>query len=166
MHCNHGYVIPASGHAVHIFMNSFEEAMLSGAMLEHITKTFQQHREVWQDATMRDMAISIISSIGTNFILEDIDQIETARGVAMGIILLEHHDGEGDDLCSAAIGGAAALRDLAGGGARDVIRFYSKRISCSCLNEKYITAKKSQPKIGTCCYCDQEKERRVLMLFS
>ena len=54
-------------------------------------------------------------------------------------------------------------RDLVQGGDRDVVRFFSKRITCSCLKEKYKRVK-SEPKLGLCTYCKQRKERSELMV--
>ena len=43
------------------------------------------------------------------------------------------------------------------GGERDQIRFFAKRLTCSCLKERYARAK-SEPKIGPCHHCMQVKK--------
>lgn len=58
-----------------------------------------------------------------------------------------------------------ASRDLMGGGDRDVIRFYSKRSKYQLYMLEYAaTATKSQPKIGKCHHCSEEKERSSLRI--
>lgn len=53
-------------------------------------------------------------------------------------------------------------QDIVQGCERSLTRFFSKRASCSCLDEKY-AAMKSQPKTCICMNCAQMKERRSMM---
>ena len=55
------------------------------------------------------------------------------------------------------------VRDLVGDSDCDTVRFFSKRIGCSCLKEMSKQVK-SEPKLGLCGYCKHRKERRELMV--
>ena len=55
------------------------------------------------------------------------------------------------------------FRDAVEGCERSLLRFYSKHVPCSCLDERY-KALKSQPKTGICVHCEQRKERSSLMV--
>lgn len=52
---------------------------------------------------------------------------------------------------------------LAHGNIRDVLKFYSKRLPCSCLKEQYKHSRRTVPKMGLCEHCRQRKERAILM---
>ena len=49
---------------------------------------------------------------------------------------------------------------------RDILKFYRKRTSCSCLKEMHLKARKIMPKMGLCFGCGQEKERVSLSVCS
>ena len=57
-------------------------------------------------------------------------------------------------------------RDLGEGNTRDLLKFFSKRTTCSCLKNMYSEARKNMPKMGKCSYCDGVKERRLLSVCS
>ena len=100
------------------------------------------------------MAIGILLSVGTNMILNanDVDG-GMELGIAIAILLL--------DVCTCP-GHKLAIR-LANGNKRDILKFYSKRLSCSCLYEKYKEARKTLPKVGKCANCGEKKERDCLV---
>ena len=166
--CNHGCVIPPPNHAVRSFMHTFDEA-LSGEggtydLVEVIGNTFQKHPEVWNDTKHRQMAIGVLLRMGTNMIMNTLDdnnyQFERHLGIA--ILALECYDGKGDSryvLHCAMMKGSV----LAQGGERDMWRFYSKRLPCSCFKAKYKHARMTLPKLGRCMHCKQYKERSSLM---
>lgn len=52
---------------------------------------------------------------------------------------------------------------LKASGKRDVLKFLSRKIDCSCLEEMYRQARKT-PKSLYCSYCDEVKERDQLMM--
>ena len=82
------------------------------------------------------------------------------------IALLEHYDGK-SDFQSAMYAAAATVRDISGGGEREVTRFFFKRIPCSCLNNKYSQVSKDHPnKNATCDHCIRNIERETLMVCS
>ena len=54
------------------------------------------------------------------------------------------------------------IGDLCGGGLREVVSFFAKRLECSCLKETYKQVKaKGDKKTGFCCHCHQIKERKA-----
>jgi hypothetical protein len=57
------------------------------------------------------------------------------------------------------------IGDLIGGGLRETVSFYSKRLDCSCLKEMYSEVK-GEKKTAKCLHCHQFKERKTLMLCS
>ena len=159
--CNHGCLtIPQPGHPVSNFMVGLEEVLQDmPSFVPYMEDTYGKHPEVWENAELRMLARDILVSLSTNFVLY-LDQTVRAKALAVVINLLEQYDGTGNTIMS----GAAATRDTIGGEERDAIRFYSKRNACECLKEKYKEAKKSQPKVGRCAHCDQQRERSSLML--
>lgn len=52
------------------------------------------------------------------------------------------------------------------GNPRDILKFLAKRNLCSCLKEMHSRARKDYPKLGQCGYCQQEKERKTIMVCS
>ena len=85
-----------------------------------------------------------------------------ARRIAIIALHLECYDGKGD-FKSASHGTMMKGTAIASGNDRDTLKFYTKRISCSCLNERYKHARKTLPKMGKCSHCHEEKERSSLM---
>ena len=62
---------------------------------------------------------------------------------------------------------ATKIRDLHSGGSgqeRDMLKFFSKRISCSCLKERHSVARRTLPKLGKCSHCKMVKARTLLMV--
>ena len=56
-------------------------------------------------------------------------------------------------------------KDVICGHEREIVRFYAKRLRCSCLEEIYYRVR-SQSKIGMCDFCCREMERKLLMVCS
>jgi len=147
--CSHDCVIPPPGHPVDDFMDTF---YLENLALAAISSTFLSHHEVWKDTIMRKMAIDILLRIGTNYILRGIFH-DTSR-LSGVIIFLEQYDGE-DELCSAYSRSAEDFGYLCRAGARDVVRFYYKRIPCSCLEKLYSIIKKNEYRVSKSFHCKQ-----------
>ena len=160
--CNHGFVaeIPASGHPVSSFLDEYEHRFGSAAnMMKFLEETHEQHKQIWDNEGHRKMTVSILLSMGANSILRG-DKVDFARSLALGTLLFERYDG---DFESAFVSAIPALRDISGCGERDVVRFYKKRLGCSCLKDKYAQSK-LQPKYGMCIHCKKTFERASLML--
>lgn len=95
--------------------------------------------------------------------------------IAQAIVILENYDG-GDDIrstfhtpkvanrltdlrCSSSPKSALPSR-------RDLLKFLSRRISCSCLKEKYRYARQTLPKFSACSWCGQQKKRELILVCS
>ena len=131
---------------------------------------FSSQPQVWILDNYRYMAINILVRIGTNLLLEKVgfDVIDLAKI----IVFLENYDERvynTPDLIFANRCVAKKLTDFLGereNHLRDALKFYRKRISCSCLKKMHLEARKTWLKLGVCCYCDEEKERSSLMVCS
>ena len=93
------------------------------------------------------------------------------RDIAMIIIVLENYDRTSDiNTIIYERGIASKIRDLYCGGnnteRREVLKFYRKRTSCSCLKAMHLEARKDAPKLGDCYHCLRIKERATLMVCS
>ena len=58
------------------------------------------------------------------------------------------------------------IRDLHYGSRRDALKFFSKRVSCSCLKSMHREARMTQPKMALCYGCQTEKKRVELSVCS
>ena len=56
------------------------------------------------------------------------------------------------------------MRNLVENTERETHRFFSRRIPCQCLDERYKQLKKSTPKMGSCDGCKETKLYKELML--
>lgn len=158
------------------FMDDFTTRWLRAvrrSTIEIVTPTFQTHQQVWNDDSYKQIAINILTRMGTNMFLikpQTTDNIAWAFCIAKTISVLDNHDGT-DSLESVIYGREVAtkLRDLdmsVSSGRRDLLKFYSKRVSCSCLNVMHQEARRTQPKMGRCDYCMSEKKRVDLSVCS
>ena len=82
------------------------------------------------------------------------------------IAMIENSDETDDDFHPVACRQAAAtkIRDLDHLTTRDSLKFYRKRISCSCLKDMHLQARKTLPKLGMCRHCNVLNERALLMV--
>ena len=160
--CNHGrpIIIPESGHAV----SKFIEAVTHAQCFDDL----DYHQEVFDNDRYRKLAMNILVRIGIYacFIAYH-DGTKIAKNFALLIMQLESYNGEGDDLLAAMFrsGMLLTLSDLQHGGERDIIRFFMKKTTCSCLKERYKQIKISHPKSKSRCdNCLQIKDRKSIML--
>lgn len=162
--CNHGCVFSPTGHPVRNFMNTFHEEMVrENDVIKALKNTYnwENHREVWNDAMMKEMLIDELLCLGTYLILEN--NTGGAREFVKAITILEACSGEGT-FCSAMSSRLEDLGYLKGAGERDVVRFYKKRLSCLCLEEKYSLLKESQDRVSECFHCKQITKRKELKI--
>lgn len=139
-------VLPESGHAVSNFIES---------VLVSDDQKLRDLFEVFNDDMFRELAIDILVRIGT-FACNDCNNgnaMGAAKNIAFHILTLESYNGEGDDLIAAMFrsGMGLTVSDLKNGGEREVIRFFTKRIKCSCLKARYKQIKVSHPKSISRC---------------
>ena len=136
--------------------------------------TYTYHPHMLHLLSCRKMAMDILLSIGTNLMLADSNTGSAtliAHVSALFITILENcNEQVGIDLVNFTRSTATKLRDLSTGGKssqkRDLLKLYSKRITCSCLKEMHSNARKTLPKMGKCHHCHVEKERVLLSVCS
>ena len=176
--CEHGFydseLTDSDDHPVANFMDAFfinwhDKEM---CVLQIVQCLFQSHRGVYSSDEYRNMAVKILTRIGTNMLLTEQNggDISNALSISVSIIALENYVGTGDitDTLNSRVV-ASKCRDIdpdASSCKREALKFYSKRISCSCLKKKYLEARKTIPKNGLCFGCDVEKERASLSVCS
>ena len=168
-------------HPVCSFMDTYFGNWNAMTTTENLRDTYQKHTEVWKSESYKKIAVNILVRIGTNFSL---NKYTGPRTVALAIVVLENYDG-GDEIESTVNYRVVAtkFRDLHccsltdplllgnNGGVwsgssilRDALKFFRKRIACSCLKEMHLQARKTQSKLGICIHCGKVKERAMLMV--
>jgi len=142
-----------------------------------------KHPEVWNDSSYRALASKILTSIGVNCILQDANCPNTKQNVShmaliKAIMMLENFTGDIDstilrrafatklshiesDVNSISVSGYGI-----GLGIRDLLKFYRKRMSCSCLKRLHLEARKTHPKLWECHNCKVGMKREILMVCS
>lgn len=176
--CSHGAMIPENGHIVSSFLDSYQQATskltrhFAVELVNFLGQTCHEtYPEVWRCPEQRKMLIDILLGMGTNALLihdgggSEIN-IKRAKIFCSTILLLEHYGIRGDFglACGSCLQNEA--KDVSVGGFRDTLRFYSKRISCSCLKKMYTQSKVNEKKVGRCDHCRKTFERNSLMLCS
>ena len=175
--CNHGRsALPDENHPVSCFIDSYfvncgNWDMSSG---KNLLDLFTNHRQVLEDKSYRDMALQILILIGTNIMIGSKHDAEGKyKGLAYAtqiIAVLEYSDGGSDFLLSCHNRVTASKRRdtcyIGSSARRDLLKFFSKRISCSCLKEMHSEARKSLLKMGQCDSCGVINERASLMVCS
>ena len=168
--CNHGCVmIPPADHAVAAFMNAFFDGwrLPDSNFLIALNSTVKTNSIVWNDAEQRQLAMNLFSRMGTNMILKGVDTNKEDGGLptmcAQAILLLECFDSKLGFHNALDCGMVKATAIANAGGERDTLKFYCKRLPCSCLRERYKHVRKTLPKMGRCFQCRQRKERSSLM---
>mmetsp|Transcript_36948 Transcript_36948/g.66458 ORF Transcript_36948/g.66458 Transcript_36948/m.66458 type:complete len:257 (-) Transcript_36948:74-844(-) len=161
--CDHGSPPPPIGDICCRFLRAFENNLNvafddSRDAQEACVKalyTVLDGQEVCHTYRMK-IADSLVT-LGTDYLLKgQVRYTNMATSVAIAVIGMDYDDLKRADT-------HAMLRDLVQGGERETTRFFSKRIDCSCLKEKYKQVK-HQPKLGMCSHCEQTKERRKFLV--
>ena len=171
VHCNHGrnVTIPDDAHPV----SKFLDTLFSTGDLKSV---FQLHPQLCKNESHREMAVNLLMSIAVTSCLltpkKDYNYMPVISDNAYAIVLLENWD-ETDDFDSAVCkqNVATKFRDLHFGYGdeseeRDLLKFFHKRIACSCLKERHSEARRTQPKLGKCFHCEDVKDRSMLMICS
>jgi len=183
-HCDHGCGViisdnEDSSHPVSCFMDTFFINMFEKMLTTDIlADALLLHGEMLMNDVYRKIVIKIMIRIGTNLMLAN-DWFpresnaayvaeNNAAYVAQAIALLENYDVSMETTLSNN-GVASKMRDLSYVGSstrRDVLKFLSKRVTCSCLKEMYSQVRKTLPKMGRCHNCQEVKLRRLLLVCS
>ena len=158
---------PVSRFMNEYFLNCLHKGMLS---LDNVRALFTAHQEFWNNVSHRKTAINILVRIGTNVVLTKASGQNWHNYLAVGILAVENYNGESDiQLVLDRRSVASKLIDLAYVGIstrRDELKFYSKRITCSCLKKMHSDARKAMPKLGGCNHCKVEQARALLRVCS
>ena len=175
--CNHGcLVIPESDNPVTRFMDTFfvnyfgsEDGSLR--ILENLKDTFQTCQQVWDTTSYRLTTMHMLLGFGTNFLLGNTIVENLIFQVAIAVIALEHYDGTRDIESALFCSRVAAIkqRNLIYSGSstrRDLLKFFRKRTTCSCLKEIHLEARKTLLKMSKCKYCKEMNPRVSLMVCS
>jgi len=136
----------------------------------------QKHPNVWNDSSKRKLAADMLTRIGANLLCvpDTVNQDRKSQqfiiSIAYAITILENFDAKLDFISNSVKPVVAArYRDLYCGttnASRDLLKFYRKRMRCKCLKKMHLEARRTIPKLGECCNCDQIKERSLLMCCS
>ena len=154
-------------HPVCSFMDTFHiNAANQLDVVDNLSDTFKKHPQFWNSESFRAMAINVFVRIGTNMFF---DKRTSSLGfIAQAIVVLENYNGSGyiESTYNFRVV-ATKFRDLLGSSSlRDELKFFRKRISCSCLKDMHLKMRKSCPKTGQCFGCDRTTERALLMVCS
>jgi len=176
---NHGNDIkwPSRNSPQYSFLESLiSRKVATGNVLQRLSQSLANHSELWKEETHRHAAIEILTNIITNRLLfEDQFNTQVSKKFFMHncflctvLLVLEKYDG-GDDIHSTfyqSNGVASKVRDLnpIGSNQRDVLKFMSRRVKCSCLKKPNAVARRTYSKVGTCGGCSQVIERSSLLL--
>jgi len=171
--CSHSemdLVIPESSHPVYGFISALYsfDGPARPQWYDVIKILYNQYPLVFESDAYKKSAQSILLAFAVNTILRE-DAYTAPNIVSAVLLVLENFNGS-KDFESAYWSVAPAIRDITFNyysirSARDALKFYSKRIDCSCLNEKYARTK-GWKKTGECYNCLEHLERKKLMVCS
>ena len=177
--CDHGrrVTIPDLDHPVSKFMNDFSTYRSADnadfSTVKMMRDILQTNPQVCNNNGCREMVVSILTSMGTNLLLMQIGDKELeflAIRIAKTLHVLENHDGGGSlEVVLHSQKVSMKRRDFGsptGSSRRDALKFFSKRVSCSCLKVMHQIARETMPKTGICICCEKEKERVALSVCS
>lgn len=160
---------PASSppHPVHDFMSAVYafDGPARPQWYDIMKLLYQQYSPVWKDDDHRKSAQNILLAFGTNSILRD--GTYAVPNIVSAVLLVLEHFNDSKDFESAFWSAAPKIRDITYmyRSDRDALKFYSKRIRCSCLKERYAQTK-GRMKKGECHNCRKVLERKELMVCS
>ncbi len=159
MHCKHGVDLLSSSSRdissqrklAPAFSGSIVEARKNGLpILESLTAahnaTLVEYADVWKDSTKLEVAMSCLLCNGTDYILQDkydhAIQVATTARYFEEYIAVELKENQ-------ALFRWNKLREAQNADLHTLVTFFWKRISCSCLDEKYEKVKPIS-KMGMC----------------
>ena len=179
--CDHGRPTLADGDACKLFMTEFERALvltnddLITPLFSFASKAIQTAADyslILSNSNDMKQARACLLAFGADFLLKALHNrqegpLKQACAVALahvivGGVLCENSS---DALQQDQIGNnpviCQRIGDLLGGGMRETVSFFAKRLDCSCLKEMY-NGVKGKKKTAICGHCHQTKERKTL----
>ncbi len=158
LECKHGYVSSSDELLCREFVTAFLDEYNAAAIANNGQESFhtpfvraregtlETYSEVWSDPTKLELVVSYLLADGIQQILEG--NIVTAGHEAAVTNYFEQHMALHFYSNQAAIN-AAKIYELILGDEHTIVRYFKKRIPCSCLDEKYDQVK-STKKMGYC----------------
>eukprot|EP00984_Skeletonema_dohrnii_P016947 scaffold7625_cov85-Skeletonema_dohrnii-CCMP3373.AAC.3 len=144
--CYHGCVPFPADHICAEFLNAFMKECRASNITHAHQATIEKYAQVWNDPELLRRISSYICFIGTQAVLKDIKNVEAMK-LAVLVFIVEHCiENNTSELCSTPL-----LREIT------AIRFFKKRIPCSCLDQLYINTK-SISKLKVCYDIDGDDD--------
>lgn len=141
-------------------------------VVQAIDQTYKKCPDVWNSKENKETAKSHLLSNGSYLLLNKDDlgkaALDIAGALAVAIHTLERFD-PSEDLGTWSVGSEKErlnIVDVLEGCERSLLKFYSTRLPCSCLDSLYAKAKSSQAKTGLCFHCKKRKDRSELLVCS
>lgn len=168
--CNHGWVWSIASISDDNPVIRFMDKVFGGSA-DKLNDVIHLHPQVWNNDKYREMAVSILIRVGTNMLLSENADVVGAVFLARVITILENYNNGTNSLDVIVRGRRAQTKMLdlntsISSGRRDGLKFFSKRVSCSCLKKMHQEVRRTQPKMGKCYGCSIEKERVALSVCS
>lgn len=167
--------MPNSDHPAYKFVDTFIKGVMNDfSFADNLQTLLATVPEVWKEETLRNDTLCILTSIATNQMLHQkhfgTDSLSQAIHISKAIITLENQDKLRDEDILTIFyypNIAAKFKNLSNhpkaSGKRDVLKFLSRKVECSCLKEMYSNARRESPKSCLCSYCEEVKERDQLL---
>jgi len=145
---------------VSVFLDSICDDSSITLGMESVAAAYDQLSEALNDADNPNMVLDTLVGRGTNDLLdENCDSLQRERYIAKAVLTILQYDVE-----CVSTQFAAKLNTLAECNRRDLLKFFRKKTSCSCLNALHKQARVELPKVGRCAQCHLEKERASSMM--
>ena len=182
-HCEHGISTPSDAicHSVLDTYQCFWQRITETnqhmrSLVESINVTIAiSHPQVWRCTSTREIVFKFMCATGANLVLalincatvsRDHDSWDKTLKISFLVSILEGYDEANGDLSVALTGkgisnkgAVASYMKMIGGGTRELVKFYKKRLPCHCLKEIYVDMKASMPKTSMCYRCHDIIER-------
>ena len=158
--CRHGFEPVVSTDSVFEFINAFRSSFgeaiksgdrsLSNSLLDAKAATMDKFANMWNDSAKLEMAISVCLCMGAESILGGQDRIsrDLSREVAAFARYFEQYIAV-ELKQTQAVPKWIKMEDTCHADLHTLIKFFWKRIPCSCLDEKYDEVKHI-PEMGYC----------------
>ena len=189
--CNHGCSYPIESLSKHHPVSNFMDDLFiqwfegidnyynkGGSMFRDVLQILSDvspaHTQLLSSDSYREIAIKIMTIIGSNMVIADalVKNIVTGPylDIARVIVVLEQYNGTGKIINTINNPSATIkMRNLdmrSSSKLRDGLKFFSKRVSCDCIKKFHLDARKRVPKMGNCVGCEKEVEREKLSVCS
>lgn len=160
--CNHGY--PVNDDVYFQFIKDFEVRLVEKicANVDQMEATIDLHIENLNTDLDRSKILQAVVALGTTYALrEDEGSMRVATSIALFTMMFENTT---DHIPSGLTDkDLSTIQGLSEDRHRKLAQFFSKRLSCSCLDSKYKELKKLG-KMGNCHFCRERKELKELLL--